>query len=206
MIEELDSQEKFDFLNQEVRSAIMDLLRVGIKEYDSINRCTIQRYVLSPKEIHQKINQDRKQKIKLSNVYFHIDKLKENNLIEIVAEIKIKRQIVNYYGRTAKLFLLIGSEKQTFDWLIDLFQSLNKKIDRNHLQKLNKEFQVSFRETDKERREWLEKNQNVLTQFNLDPRTIYKFLTILDSASEPVRKILVEYRKLLSYPKVERED
>ena len=193
-------------MNQDVRSAIMDLLRVGVKEYDSTTESHIQRYVLSPKEIHLKINVNKKQKINLSNVYFHLEKLRGKGYIKTVAEIKIKRQIVNYYGRTAKLFLLSGSQKENNDWLSDFFLAINKNFDKNELAKLNNKFQTVFKNSYELRRQWLENNQEILSQSNLDPRNIYKFLTILDSASEPIREILVEFRKLLNYPTDKGQD
>ncbi len=162
---------------QEVRSAILDILRSGIEEYDERDLVRI-RHVLSVKELHKIINERISKKIKLSNVYFHLNQLRDREFVQIVASIKKGRQITHYYGRTAKLFLWMGKENDNFkdNYFIALIQTFNPDITSETIEELYKSLLLNKLEIHNQAKMWLENNVEELTELNVDTRYVYNFL------------------------------
>ncbi|MFX0182523.1 MAG: hypothetical protein ACFE95_05495 [Candidatus Hodarchaeota archaeon] len=97
---------KFPLIYQEVRNEIMELLREGIKT--ELDGKITKRHALNAQEIlthlNQKRTQENRSQLKISNIYFHLEKLVHFGHVKEIP-IKEGRFHVKYYGRTAKIFI-----------------------------------------------------------------------------------------------------
>ncbi|MHA2299080.1 MAG: hypothetical protein ACXADA_23885 [Candidatus Hodarchaeales archaeon] len=199
----------YDFADQEIRSLILRILREGIEE--DIEGKKQVRHVFSVKEIHKSVKKFLKKKksesiVKLSNSYFHLDKLEKKGYVQIVTSIKEGRYITYYYGRTARLFLFVG-EKEIDREKSKYFQQLNKLI--NHFnpdrsEKSNRELldeYVATKDKTHERvKKWIETNEEVLLKLDCDLRDVYNFLVTIDAFNHSIGKLYAELAKLFNYP------
>jgi len=115
---------KFPLIYQEVRNEIMELLREGIKtELDG--RIT-KRHALNVQEILTNLNQKRTQEsrsqLKISNIYFHLEKLVHFGHVKEIP-MKEGRFHVKYYGRTAKIFIFSPLEPSGIQTIREKFLS-----------------------------------------------------------------------------------
>ena len=191
-----------DLVLQEVRSTILDILRNGIEEYDE-NRDLIRvRHVFSVKELHKLIKERLSKKIKLSNVYFHLNQLKDREFVQIVTTIKEGRQITHYYGRTAKLFLWSGKEnKETkINQFIALIQHFNPDIPSETVEELFRSISLTNLESHNRVKKWLENNVTELTELNLDTRDVYNFLRSINKCDSKSIEIYNKVNDLLNFP------
>jgi hypothetical protein len=191
-----------DLVLQEVRSAILDILRTGIEEYDEDRDLIQARHVFSVKELHKIIKKRLSKKIKLSNVYFHLNQLKDREFVQIVATIKEGRQITHYYGRTAKLFLWGGKEENDpkvskFITLMQYFNpDLTSETIKGHYESL---MEISL-ESHIRVKTWLENNVEKLTELNVDTRDVYSFLKSIDRCNPKSIEVYNKINELLNFP------
>ena len=190
-----------DLVLQEVRSAILDILRKGIEEYDENKDLIRVRHVFSVKELHKLIKERRSKKVKLSNVYFHLNQLRDREFVQIVATIKEGRQITHYYGRTAKLFLWGGKEESDpriskFITLMKFFNpDLTSETIKEHYESL---IQISL-ESHNRVKTWLENNVEKLTELNVDTRDVYNFLKSIDRCNPKSIEVYNKINELLNF-------
>ncbi|MFX1538459.1 MAG: hypothetical protein ACFFDI_30065, partial [Promethearchaeota archaeon] len=187
---------------QKVRSTILDILRNGIEEYDEINDVIRVRHVFSVKELHKLIKERISKRIKLSNVYFHLNQLKDREFVQIVTSIKEGRQITHYYGRTAKLFLWMGKEdddsKSTK--FIALMQAFNPDLTSETLEELYKSLLQTKLDSHNRAKIWLENNVDKLTELNMDTRDVYSFLKSIDRCNPKSIEVYNKTNELLNFP------
>ncbi|MHA2054175.1 MAG: hypothetical protein ACW99F_11305 [Candidatus Hodarchaeales archaeon] len=204
-IKEIEGQRPINILHQEVRSAILELLNEGIKEYDSEKDQILRRKVFSAREIHTIIKKDKQMKIKVSNIYFHLHKLQDQGLVKIVGTKKEERHIIRYYGRTARLFLWTGdptekvNEKKAFKIIKKLIKELNTELSEKTIEDLLISFTRTKKASHKGIKEWIQKNENLLISGDYDIREIYKFLTLLDITSPRSRETNEKLASLLDF-------
>ena len=193
-------------VHQEVRSEILDILREGIKEFDESEDQEVIRHVLSSKELHKIIKQNLKTKIKLSNVYFHLHKLEEKGYVEIITSIKEGRHITHYYGRKARLYLWIGEpfeeikEKSKFQNIVDILKHFNPELSLDSIESLLNSLVKSKKKTHNLIKQWIESNENVLIDLNLDIRDLYRFLAMIDRCDPTTIELHNKITKLLNFP------
>lgn len=202
IIKEIPEAMPEDLVLQEVRSAILDILRTGIEEYDEALDVTRFRHVFSVKELHKLMKERISKKIKLSNVYFHLNQLKNREFVQIVTSIKEGRQITHYYGRTAKLFLWGGKEDADVKVkkFIALMQHFNPDLPSETIEKLFESLlQTSFK-SHKRVKLWLENNVVKLTELNLDTRDVYSFLKSIDRCNSKSIEVYNKINELLNFP------
>ena len=202
VIKEIPEPMPEELVRQEVRSAILDILRKGIEEYDEKNDLIRNRHVFSVKELHKLIKEKLSKKIKLSNVYFHLNQLKDREFVQIVTSIKEGRRITHYYGRTAKLFLWMGKEQKDAEYnnFTDLMQYFNPEIDSETIKELFMSLIQSKLEIHNRAKMWLEKNVAVLTELNVDTRDFYNFLKSIDRCNPRSIKVYTKINELLNFP------
>jgi len=179
----------FTIMNQEIRSEILDILREGILD-DSIlnNERRRRRYALNAQELQKFVGERLQREITLSNIYFHLQKLKEIDCVQELVSIREGKYNVAYFGRTAKLFSssIRDSEKirEKLNTLRKLFirllPSLNPKIDKETIMNLFDEIYQYRLEREQLRFAWLEKHAELLTDLEFDILIIDKFLMELD--------------------------
>jgi len=184
----------FQIMNQEVRSVILDILREGILddvffEKDGKKR---RRYALNAQELQKHIEKRLEREITISNVYFHLQKLKEIDCIQELVSIREGKYNVAYFSRTAKLFsssikesAKAGDIEAVRKFIIQLLPSVNPTIHKETIMNLFDEIYQYRLKREKRRFEWLEKHADLITDLEFDILTIDKFLMELDG-SDPI--------------------
>lgn len=208
VIKEIPEPMPLELIQQEVRSAILDVLREGVEEYYEKQDLVTIRHVFSAKELHRLIKEKISVKIKISNVYFHINKLKENGYVQIVTSIKEGRQITHFYGRTAKLFLWtekpLKKEGITDDSVdpnfVALIQHFNPDMTVESINTLFGSFLKTELETHERVKRWMEKHVDVFTKLKVDTRDVYNFLKLLDRCGFETIDVYNSIIKLFNYP------
>lgn len=208
VIKEIPESMPEELVLQEVRSAILDILRNGIEEYDEKNDLVDIRHVFSVKELHKLIRERTSKKIKLSNVYFHLNQLKERGFVQIVTSIKEGRQITHFYGRTAKLFLWMGealdeteaTDDSKYLDFIALMQHFNPDLTLENIEPLYKSLLQTNQETHNRVKSWMENNLEKLTELNMDTRDVYNFLKSIDRCNPRSVKVHNKIITLLNFP------
>lgn len=202
VIKEISEPMPEELVLQEVRSVILDILRTGIEEYNERHDLVEIRHVFSVKELHKIIKERITKKIKLSNVYFHLNQLKGGGFVQLVTSIKEGRQITHYYGRTAKLFLWIG--KTTDDTkdrnFIALLQYFNPDLTSETIEELYNSLLLAEVETHNRAKKWLENNVEELTELDVDTRDVYNFLKSIDRCNPRSIEVYDKINELLNFP------
>ncbi|MFX0014351.1 MAG: hypothetical protein ACFFB2_08445 [Promethearchaeota archaeon] len=202
MIKEIPEPMPETLIQQEVRSAILDILREGIEEYDEERDLIVVRHVFSAKELLQLIKERISIQIKISNVYFHLNKLKEKDHIQIVTSIKKGRQITHFYGRTARLFLWMGKLPDNSMYLnfISLFQHFNPDLTVKAIQGVFNSIVENDQKIHNRAKNWMENNIETLTNLNIDTRDVYNFLKSIDKCNPDSIEVYNHLKKLLNFP------
>ncbi|MFX0149606.1 MAG: hypothetical protein ACFFAJ_02385 [Candidatus Hodarchaeota archaeon] len=208
VIKEIPESMPIQLINQEIRSELLDILREGVEEYDEDKKISEIRHAFSVKELHKLLKERVMTKIKISNVYFHLNKLKEKDYIEIVTSIREGRQITHFFGRTAKLFLWIGEpvepNKLSEDTDYLRFAILLEHFAPNVTSEFSKELYTSAMQIRKEGhekiRQWIEKNEEVLMKLNMDTRDLFQFLISIYQCDPSVVEMNRKIARLIEFP------
>lgn len=179
------NNEKYLVVKQPTRSAIIEMLRTGIKDEKSENNL---RFALNAHEIQQHLN-EQGIKTSLQNVYFHLNNLLDGGLIKEIAIIKEGRFNRRYYGRTAKLFLdVFFKEANNIDIKIDenktkilnLIKASNSNREPKNAEEIVESFlkerYALYAEIDDKLDKWFKNNAESLIDFNIDVLQTYHFL------------------------------
>ncbi|MFX0091435.1 MAG: hypothetical protein ACFFBD_06700, partial [Candidatus Hodarchaeota archaeon] len=185
-IKMIATEKKRDTMNQPLRSLILKILRTGVIDSDlSQDQKSQIRHALDPKELLFLANQKLERKVKLPNIYFHLDKLQETGLVQPIVTLFDGRYEIRYFGRIAKFFLYSPSEAKVdrfedfFNSLSDLIRAFNPKIHEQEVYKLFKQYQLNRRIQSEKIIEWIKTNENVLIECNTDIADLYHFLSNL---------------------------
>ncbi|MHA2365886.1 MAG: hypothetical protein ACXAC7_18145 [Candidatus Hodarchaeales archaeon] len=199
------SPESYKFANQEIRSLILDILREG-QEETLTNDLKAIRHVFTVKEIYRFLKTKTKQRLKLSIVYFHLNELEKQKYISIITSVNIGRHKVNYYGRSARLYLFIdkssnkileSKEYQTYKRIIQYF---NPELPETEISTLFQNYQQLIKGSYDRIEHWIETNCDLLVDANCDFRDIYNFLHIIDNYNPSIVKLHSEFAKLFNFP------
>ncbi|MFX0014464.1 MAG: hypothetical protein ACFFB2_09010 [Promethearchaeota archaeon] len=184
-----------------VRPAIMAILREGVIDAGTNdNEKPRQRYALNAREIKNLLGKNRNSKIsKISytNLYFHLNTLKDVGHIKVVAEVIERNHRIAYYGRTARVILISDSEaekqkyKKIFGELGKLAKTLQPGIKIEGLRTLHKDFQAYKYTKTKEMALWLAENEEVIRKEKLDISLLFNGLKVLDTL-DPEYRILLD--------------
>ncbi|MHA1444381.1 MAG: hypothetical protein ACTSR4_06490, partial [Candidatus Hodarchaeales archaeon] len=93
------------FNESPIRPAIMKVLREGIHSEESNKK---PRYALNAQEIKERLSTFTSPEVKdvtYTNLYFHLKKLLEADVIQIIAYVIKRNPRIAFYGRTARLIL-----------------------------------------------------------------------------------------------------
>ncbi|MFX1514228.1 MAG: winged helix-turn-helix domain-containing protein [Promethearchaeota archaeon] len=186
----------FKFINQDVRGAILDLLREGIE--DEIKAGTKRRrFSLNARELQKYVNNRLLTPIKLSNIYFHLQKLEKQNLIQVVAIKKEGKHHAAYYGRTAKFFIFNDTSKEIRtimrQTLHTLIARINPKWENRRINLLLDNFFNHKENQFKSALAWIEKHEDLLTNLEVDIGEIYFLLEHLGISDSQISS---SYRQL----------
>jgi DNA-binding transcriptional ArsR family regulator len=208
VIKEIPEPMPTKLIKQEIRSEILDVLREGVQEYDENNNIVEIRYAFSVKELHKLIKERIKTRIKISNVYFHLNRLREKGYIEIITSISEGRQTTHYFGRTARLFLWMGEPLETKKIAEDTaylnFVTLLKQFKPNLTSEFIEELYTSFiharLEGHQRIKQWIKKNEEQLVTLNMDTRDLYQFLKSIDNCTTTIIEVNNKIARLLDFP------
>lgn len=197
----------FELMTQGVRSIIVDLLREGIMEYNPITNQCVTRHVFSAKEILNYVKKNLSVEITPQNIYFHLSKLEEAGIITRVASIKAGRHSTHYFGRTARLFVNVGSpsEKEYLNdekigKINDLLKRINPDIPEEIPQVVFNELKESTDESRERIKEWMAEYEKLIIDLNIDFRDIYEILFLIDRFDKTTIEITRKIAKLFKYP------
>ncbi|MFX0123080.1 MAG: hypothetical protein ACFFAE_05540 [Candidatus Hodarchaeota archaeon] len=196
----------FTIMNQEVRSEILDILREGILD-DSVSfkGKTRRRYALNAQELQKHIEERLQREITLSNVYFHIQKLKEIDCVQELVSIREGKYNVAYFSRTAKLFCSSIQDKMRENLnslrklFIRLLPSINPTIKKETIMNIFDEIYQYRLERKQLRINWLEKHAELLTDLEFDILIIDKFLMELDGSDTEGSRLYSQISELINY-------
>lgn len=191
-------QETFNkVVNQEFRGAILDILRKGIvDEYTQENELP-RRHAMSAPEMLPKIREKLESEVKLSNVYFHLEKLEKANLIrEVVKKLEGKHNIT-YYGRTSKFIICRKSEDSEphelkfLNSVYKLTETMKIDIDKQKLNKIAEKIQSRTDELYQMEKEWIKNNHETLFELDIDVLVLFDFMVKYLRGSDPIVQNLI---------------
>ena len=179
LIEEVDEYTFREIARQPFRDAILWILRTGIIEENKRRR-----YVLSAPEMLPFIRTKLKNKVSLTNVYFHLEKLVKHNLIKKILTQKEGKTFVTYYGRTSKLIIFAQSKildnehkasTYDFDDLLKIVNELGYSIDVNRISDLLDAIYNRNLELYQLEKQWMENNQDILINNDINIYQLYNY-------------------------------
>ncbi|MFX0184448.1 MAG: hypothetical protein ACFE95_15305 [Candidatus Hodarchaeota archaeon] len=208
IIKEIPEPMPTKLIKQEIRSELLDILREGVEEYNENNEISEIRHAFSVKELHKFVKDRINTKIKISNVYFHLNKLKEKDYIEIVTSIREGRQTTHFFGRTAKLFLWMGESFETkkftedTDYLnfVTLLEQFKPNLAIESIEGLYTSFIHTRLESHQRIKQWIKKNEGKLVTLNMDTRDLYQFLKSIDNSNTAIIEVNRKIVSLLDFP------
>ncbi len=194
------------FNESPIRPAIMKVLREGIHSEAGIEQ---PRYALNAQEIKERLSTFTSPEVKdvtYTNLYFHLKKLLEAGVIQIIAYIIERNHRIAFYGRTARLILHgdpsseLKKIKSSFEELAKLVKILNPEIDTKIFEQLPEQYLADEDEKAIIIAKWMAMNDEIITENGLSFDEIFSALKkILKSGyieNESLRE-LMELLKLL---------
>ena len=184
------SGEDFRILSQENRYLILRALNDGIKE--SENDFQYKRHMLTAQEILDYIQKNHNEDFKLTNVYFHLQKLQEKGMIkEVDQKGETGKRPKTFYGRTAKIFLNVNDmgedlEDEFYTKLFTIIKKIRPDLDENEIkkpfQRLN---EMKWGNELKILDEWFACNKEIIDRVDIDNTKLYMYLArLLDFHNE----------------------
>ncbi|MCE7736189.1 MAG: hypothetical protein GPJ54_15010 [Candidatus Heimdallarchaeota archaeon] len=174
------SQYLFKSTSQPIQNSILKILRKGIS--DDNNK---KRHFLTANELLEAVNveiEGLQNAIKISMLYYHLDKLQEFQLVEFVYYIE-GRHKRKYFGRTAK-FYLFGDPKEMDEKVEQYFSPISKLIlHYNPNADIEKYKQIVNQIRDEESEfssslvTWMRENHELLYELEIDALDIFTALT-----------------------------
>ena len=207
-VKEIYETESFKLISQGIRSQIVDLFREGMEEFNPNSEKKVIRHAFSAKEILTHIQRTLDIKITIQNIYFHLSKLEDAGFITRIASIKEGRHSTHFFGRTAKLFLHVGSSSEK-DFLTDeklqklteLIEQLNPGISFNDQVSIFNDLEKSSDEVRKRITDWMEENEKLILDLNIDFRDVYQILFMIDRFDKSAIDISRKIAQLFKYPR-----
>ena len=191
-------QETFNkIVDQEFRGAILDILRKGILDEYTKENGLPRRHAMSAPEMLPKIREKLESEVKLSNVYFHLEKLEKANLIREVAKKLEGKHYVTYYGRTSKFINCRKSEDSKqhklkfLNTVYTLAETLKTDIDKQKLNKIAEKILCRNEELYQMEKEWIKNNHESLFKLDIDVLVLFDFMNEYLRGSDPIVQNLV---------------
>ncbi|MFW9916917.1 MAG: hypothetical protein ACFFGZ_15025 [Candidatus Thorarchaeota archaeon] len=203
---EVDSESFETIALQEVRSAILDILRKGIADDYTKQNNLPNRHALSAPEMMPYLKERLGEDIRLPNVYFHLEKLEKANLVRKITKRLEGKHYVTYYGRTCKLIIggmskwdedeIKGSES-----LSDAFrmaEALNADFDRQKANDLVDKIIERKERLYHMEKEWLAKNHPLILDLDVGVLELFEFMTRFLRVRDPVlQDLLLQFNQEL---------
>lgn len=187
-----------------VHDYISLLLGNGIPEDDGE-----QRYFLTANEILDKVNtnfEDSEKPMKLSMLYYHLEKLQEQNCVNYIhaQDGQYKRK---YFSKSAKVIMLSNTEEDVraaidnnLKPILQLLDYYKVNIADDELQSIKDDMYKKREDFRLGRIEWLEKDENLVSNPNLDLVNAFNYLAVYMlnySSTKKLFEILSSYIEFL---------
>ncbi len=194
-----------------VRILILKSLGEGLSEAsERPDSQKIIRRALSAQEIYQRVQHYKEIKrqidgvdwkdfeVSLNNLYFHIQKMEEANLIQTIAILREGRHNVSYYGRTAQVLVFrIDYEeyekvKNAFSAMVEITPHMDSDLDPQKIQEFYQRYISIGQNYTKKLFENLTHYEEALKITAVDPGDILNFLELLHTVSPEYIELLKE--------------
>ena len=170
------NKSQYEIMNHPIRDAIVKVLRRGIVDKNQKNR---KRHVLSMQELLNEVNEllshgnEEHENLKNTRLYYHVDILITNNIIQEATVIKIGRHYQAYYCRTAKGFILLDEDysldRVKFNQMhSSLIAAINDDIEEKNVKSLLNTIEKKNKEILNLRDSWITENANLISRLDID--------------------------------------
>ena len=192
-----------EVLTHEVRTHIIYFIRKGKEEKGSEGTKRI-RHAFSAKEILDQVNKKLEEKMKLQSLYFHIQKLQDYGLIDVVTTLHEGRHNIAYFGRTARGFVFESRKDRTkyddyFTEAANFAKALNPSVSEDQFKDLLQEFKAINIESDKETIQWLQEQADFINENNIDAAPMYSLLRRINYQNSKMTALLEKVAELIGY-------
>lgn len=199
---------EYQVAKQEVRGLVLEILRKGITEAtESPGFSSRIRHALNAQELLEEVNNCIESQIKLPNIYFHLQKLQDAGLVEVVVNIRKGKHDVAYFCRTAKFFMFEAQEpgeSNSIDPtlaknLMDLITHFNPEIAREEVLELLQEFYSMQNAIYDDIVTWIEEHEEILTKYDINLPLVFSVFQIIATSDAMMVKLHSKLAKLLGY-------
>jgi DNA-binding transcriptional ArsR family regulator len=185
------SKENFQIISQENRILILKALNKGIMEKEHGHT----RHILTAEEILEYIQKNHNGDIKLTNVYFHLQKLQEGGFIKEVSQIGTGKRPKVVWGRTAKIFLSTDfamEDLENDDFFLKLFDIIKRIQPKKSLEEIKKPFfemnSIKWEKEEQFLEKWFIEHKDLIDNIDIDHARLYMYLAkLLDFRNEFIK-------------------
>lgn len=199
------------FFSQDVRSSVLKVMADGLEDYDPVEGRKRYRHALTAKELQEGVKQELGRRVTLQNIYFHLDALsKDHDFVVEVASVKEGRHIRKYFGRTAKFFLFLSTDRDNAEesvphmvgqvWKVLRGENSTSTITEEDVRTLVKGYWDEMRQRSKQAVTWIEQNENRLNRAEVDVKTLYLFLYEVQPTDPALQGLLRKVLLALGFP------
>ena len=173
------------------RCDILDILVVGEQEIHPITNESRVRRALTAKEIMEKLNKGIENSddryVKKSNLYFHLQKLEDHGIIQVVVQLPTGKRFTTYYGRRAKIITISSKEnyKMGYNILMErefktFLRRLNPELQDQELDRaLNLVDRKNHYQSMTKLHLWLQNHEKELQDLDLDLRRLFDLMGLI---------------------------
>ncbi|MHA2252235.1 MAG: hypothetical protein ACXAD7_17855 [Candidatus Kariarchaeaceae archaeon] len=191
-----------------LQDAIINILTQGIEDRHPKTDENGIRHALSANEIHEQIiqldNKNIDSNIPITNLYRHLKKMSDNELIQVVAVIKNGQRFTSYYGKSAKILKKIDDERvpKTHNFsvsenFIQFIHNLNPDLEREKIQEVLKSTNVQRRDNSDKFKQWAEENIHAFQGVIIDPRPLFSIFNRLVHVNDQINNGIHQFIKLM---------
>ncbi|NHK32230.1 MAG: hypothetical protein FK730_12810 [Asgard group archaeon] len=193
-----------EVFTHEVRELLIYYIRIGKEESYKEGKKGI-RHGFSAKELLEMVNKKLKEKMRLQSMYFHLMKLQDFGLIQIITTLHEGRHNIAYFGRTARGFNFENKKKDQdryaryFEEGNKYARALNKDLSDDFFEKYKDEFFEILKENEKNALEWLKSNEQFINENNIDTAYLFSLLKRINYTNPKLVKLFQEIANSIDY-------
>ncbi|MFX1511240.1 MAG: hypothetical protein ACFFCQ_01485 [Promethearchaeota archaeon] len=170
---------------QEFRGAILDILRIGVLDDYAKEKGLPRRHAMSAPEMLPYLKEKLEYDVRLSNVYFHLEKLENAQLIRKIAKRLEEKHYITYYGRTSKLIIHQSPkdfelhESKEIKHVYKLSKIIKGDFNEQKLNEIVGKISQRYNELYEMEKEWIKNNHDMLFRQDIDVLEFYGFIANL---------------------------
>jgi hypothetical protein len=160
------------------------------------------RHAFTARELLDIISENIEKSIKLPNILFHLEKLMSAKMVEVVEEMKEGKTKVRYFGRTAKLFLFGGIDKEFvkkefFTPISRLIKYYNPEMATSDVDNFFYDYFTVQEAFNNRITKWIEDNHEVINELNIDVLALFEILGRMGSIDNELHEFTKKLGSLL---------